>query len=648
MLFARMNKEYVNEDELAKKVAFERTISFVNKLYPKESPEAALKPGQLTSQLKYGYESLFESFRSAIEQVLSADYNNELTTQKSYEIVKKYNQMSSYLKNIIGMNQLSPEDEEKIKKNFNDLRGKLDELKKIAVYNNFVDRQDIVDMVNKINETSTTEKDEYKPVPATSPEMVNDIKAKTTAQTEYDYIEAKLPEIVDDIQNPTKVMDANLKKYPEVERNVKSVSDAFNNTFNLSNEIDRIKIHDMYEILKDSYDRMNVFKDTSVNKTSTDIMTYMDSIPQQFADVDQTLQTELDDKFLQQEIGQFCQDKEALEIKADQDTYDSLQPPDPAMVSPDPGKFTQPKPVRTPDIKLAKEPPKPVQPGKPGKPKSKTLKNMRQYEVDVDAYDKEVETYNDDMKTYRNVVQKNATTETKNQNFQAIYDREVEKYKKAEDQHKSEEKDHIRTTDEYNVLEKEYKNAGRELKKAKKSIPIKWQGVYTALMKDIAVKKQEFIDEYTKVKDTFDQDTFVQAYPDDSKADVKDRQKQMLETLDIKALDTVVDTLENIISTPLTRIENSAKDFVKEYIASAESGTAIVPKTGPPKPPRTRIVDQLQPDNASLPQKVVDVQAARAYPTAVAYNKAYKSTFKEKIVPPGKYMKYKNDGIFEK
>ena len=85
MLFARMNKEYVNEDELAKKIAFERTISFVNKLYPKESPEAALKPGQLTSQLKYGYESLFESFRSAIEQVLSADYN-----QKSYEIVKKY------------------------------------------------------------------------------------------------------------------------------------------------------------------------------------------------------------------------------------------------------------------------------------------------------------------------------------------------------------------------------------------------------------------------------------------------------------------------------------------------------------------------------------------------------------------------------
>ena len=55
-------------------------------------------------------------------------------------------------------------------------------------------------------------------MPATSPEMVNDIKAKTTAQTEYDYIEAKLPEIVDDIANPTNVMASNLATYPEIER----------------------------------------------------------------------------------------------------------------------------------------------------------------------------------------------------------------------------------------------------------------------------------------------------------------------------------------------------------------------------------------------------------------------------------------------
>ena len=167
-------------------------------------------------------------------------------------------------------------------------------------------------------------------------------------------------------------------------------------------------------------------------------------------------------------------------------------------------------------------------------------------------------------------------------------------------------------------------------------------------MKDVAVKKQEFIDEYTRLKDAFVKDAFVVQYPNDNGPDVRDRQEQFLETLDIKELDNVVDTLENRISTPLNKIENTVKGFTKAYIDSVESGQGIVPKTGPPKPPRTRIVDQLQPDNASLPQKIADVQTARAYPNAVSYNKAYKSTFKEKIVPPGKYMKYKNDGIFEK
>ena len=33
MLLARMNKEYVDEDELAKKIVFDRTLRFVNNLY---------------------------------------------------------------------------------------------------------------------------------------------------------------------------------------------------------------------------------------------------------------------------------------------------------------------------------------------------------------------------------------------------------------------------------------------------------------------------------------------------------------------------------------------------------------------------------------------------------------------------------------
>ena len=44
MLSTRANREYVNDEEIAKKIAFERTISFVNRLYPDEQKEVSLKP----------------------------------------------------------------------------------------------------------------------------------------------------------------------------------------------------------------------------------------------------------------------------------------------------------------------------------------------------------------------------------------------------------------------------------------------------------------------------------------------------------------------------------------------------------------------------------------------------------------------------
>ena len=43
-----MNKEYVDEDELAKKIVFDRTLRFVNNLYGDE-PEVSLQY-QLTPQ----------------------------------------------------------------------------------------------------------------------------------------------------------------------------------------------------------------------------------------------------------------------------------------------------------------------------------------------------------------------------------------------------------------------------------------------------------------------------------------------------------------------------------------------------------------------------------------------------------------------
>ena len=170
-LSTRANNEYINQDELAKRIAFERTISQVNKYYGDEK-EVSIKPGQLTSQLRYGFDSLFENFRNAIEQVLAEEYNGDLTNQKTYEVIKKYNQLSSYLKNIMNMKQLSDKDQEEIQAKFNELKDKLNLLKKIAIDNQFLDSDDIVEMVDKLNNVTADKKTEMKSVPATSVEAV--------------------------------------------------------------------------------------------------------------------------------------------------------------------------------------------------------------------------------------------------------------------------------------------------------------------------------------------------------------------------------------------------------------------------------------------------------------------------------------------
>ena len=98
MLYARMNKEYVNEDELAKSMVVSMYRKQNEAMYG-ETNETSIKPESLTSQLKYGIYTLFENFRNSVEQILSADYNGDITQQKGYEVIKMYNRLSSYLKN---------------------------------------------------------------------------------------------------------------------------------------------------------------------------------------------------------------------------------------------------------------------------------------------------------------------------------------------------------------------------------------------------------------------------------------------------------------------------------------------------------------------------------------------------------------------
>ena len=215
MLFARRNQAYVDDEEQAKKITFDRTIKWVNRLYPDENKEVKLTPVKISSQLQYGYDTLFESFRSSIEQVLSASYNDDKTTEKSYETTRKYNQLSSYLKNIMNMNQMTPEDEERIKKDFNSLKDKLTALKNLAVANSFGNENDIVEMVNTINQTTPTPKSQYETVKSMPTDMVSTIEAKSSLITKLKYIENELVTLQNELQTLTQEQ-LNIIQYDQV------------------------------------------------------------------------------------------------------------------------------------------------------------------------------------------------------------------------------------------------------------------------------------------------------------------------------------------------------------------------------------------------------------------------------------------------
>ena len=178
MLYARMNKEYVNEDELAKSMVVSMYRKQNETMYG-ETKETSTKPESLTSQLKYGIDSLFENLKNSVEQILSADYNGDLTQQKGYEVIKKYNQLSSYLKNVINLKALSDTDQKAIEKQFDDLKEKLMLLKQIAEDNNFLDKDDIADMVDKVTKISKSK--DLEKVSGKSTGLVENVQNKNTS-----------------------------------------------------------------------------------------------------------------------------------------------------------------------------------------------------------------------------------------------------------------------------------------------------------------------------------------------------------------------------------------------------------------------------------------------------------------------------------
>ena len=103
--------------------------------------------------MQYSYDTLFEDFKGAINQVLESK-----DPEKSYLVIASYNKLSSYLKNVMNMNNLSREDQAKIDKQFDSIRKKLKDLEKFVADNPGIDSEEIIGIVEKINSSTSSRK----------------------------------------------------------------------------------------------------------------------------------------------------------------------------------------------------------------------------------------------------------------------------------------------------------------------------------------------------------------------------------------------------------------------------------------------------------------------------------------------------------
>ena len=333
---AKRNQEYIDEEELAKKIVFERTVKWVNKLYPDEQKEVAMKPASLTNLLQYGYDSVFESWKSSIEQLLSATYHDDKVPAKSYEIIKKYNQLSSYLKNIVSMNKLSPEDELKIKTDFDKMRDKLNALKKLAVQNNLLDKQDLIEMCDKINGTTNEPKSEYDKVTGDTTNMTSVITSKLSAKDEYLQMFTDKASLIAVANATTAENVIQLRYFPVLAVDIPKVDNFTNanglpDTVKYTDEIKRTEIHNMYNNTFIPID--TIIKDTT---TITLIQQTIADITQAYNDIaitDRDIQTDLayfTDAQITTDVGVFTtteEKKEAAQLNVDLTRYNAVPQP---------------------------------------------------------------------------------------------------------------------------------------------------------------------------------------------------------------------------------------------------------------------------------------------------------------------------------
>ena len=184
----RVNQEYINADQLINREVMNRQFALINSFKNETS-----KANTIDSNIKYSFDKLFEDFRNAVEGILSADYEDNLTLTKSYELIKKYNNLSSFLNNIVKLGSITERDRIVIKDQFKTILPLLKELRNVADSYNFLDRGEISDMVSKI------EYENYIPVSADSRGV--SIKSKLAEKNELVDMVDKANVIIDNLES---------------------------------------------------------------------------------------------------------------------------------------------------------------------------------------------------------------------------------------------------------------------------------------------------------------------------------------------------------------------------------------------------------------------------------------------------------------
>ena len=148
------------------------------------------------------------------------------------------------------MKQLSDKDQVEIQDKFNELKDKLNLLKKIAIDNQFLDSDDITEMVDKLNNVTTDKKKEIKSIPATSAKMVKTLENKTDAEKMISDSSDLLQQAFTNLQDPQLASSTKLTDFKDV---FDVVSVFFSTPANLD-PLEYPRIKENHDALKDLSD----------------------------------------------------------------------------------------------------------------------------------------------------------------------------------------------------------------------------------------------------------------------------------------------------------------------------------------------------------------------------------------------------------